>query len=152
MAILVFLDGVLRNDKSAPIPNGMALYKSLKEQHRVLVLCEDVDKDDHWLRQQRINNFDDLIDYKKVPSIGDNPKLRQVEWVRSQGPVEYVITSDPELVTQLLEIGMTTLVFLQPLYIREEFRPDSRKGVKAWSEIVEEIEKQQDAFKEDPRL
>ena len=151
MAILLFMDDVLRMDNNHPIPNGISLYRTLKEKNRVLILCKDKDKADHWLRQQRINNYDDLVDIADVPAPGDNPKLRHVEWVNSLGPVDFVVTSDPELTVKLLEKGFTTLVFLNPTYIREEFRPDSRQGVRSWTDIVTEIEKQQDNFREDPR-
>ena len=75
-----------------------------------------------------------------------------MEWIKSQGPVELVITSDPDLTVKLLSVGITTLVFMSPVYIREEFRPDSRKGVKSWQKIVEEIDSQNAAYKEDPRI
>ena len=64
MAVLLFVDGVLRNAQRAPIRTGMLLYHSLKEKNRVLLLCPDKDKDDNWLRQQKINNYDDLVDLK----------------------------------------------------------------------------------------
>lgn len=152
MAILLFMDGVLRNEKHFPIADGLALYRILKEKQRVLVMCENKEKSDHWLRQQRINNIDDLVDIADVPAPGDFPKVRQVEWVKSQGPVEYVITSDPELTSKLLEKGITTLVFLNPTYAKEEFRPDSRQGVRSWADIVSELERQQDQFQEDQRI
>jgi hypothetical protein len=152
VAILIFMEGVLRNEKAFPIADGMALYRILKERNRVLVMCEDKEKSDHWLRQHRINNIDDLVDIADVPAPGDFPKLRQVEWVKSQGPVEYVITSDPDLTVKLLEKGITTLVFLNPTYAKEEFRPDSRKGVRSWSDITTELERQQDQYQEDERV
>lgn len=151
MAILVFIDGVLRNSANAPIPDGLKLYRTLKEQNRVLVLCKDKEKDDHWLRQHRFNNIDDLIDLD-IPALGDDPEFRQVEWVRSQGPVDYVVTSDPVLTNKLLQVGVTTLVFMNPIYIKEEFRPDSRKGVRSWQEIADEIARQQDNYSEDERV
>jgi hypothetical protein len=43
-------------------------------------------------------------------------------------------------------------MFLQPSYITEGFRPDSKVGVKSWSAIVDEIVKQQEQFTEDPRV
>jgi hypothetical protein len=63
-----------------------------------------------------------------------------------------VFTSNPILVKQLLEIGITTNAFLQPSYIKEEFRPDSREGRKSWAAIESEIANQQDSIKEDPRI
>jgi hypothetical protein len=153
VAILVFLDGVLKDTRlGGPIQDGMSLYRTLKEKNRVLILCDDVTKGDHWLRQQRINNIDDVVDKSNVPALGDDPDFRLVEWIKSQGPVEMVITSDPDLTVKLLSVGITTLVFMAPTYIREEFRPDSRRGVKSWQKIVEEIDSQNAAYKEDPRI
>lgn len=153
MAVLMFVEGVLRNPKRAPIQQGMILYRALKENNRVLLLCSDKDKDDNWLRQQRINNYDDLVGMENIPAIGDDqPEFKQVEWIRSQGHVDFVITDDPNLSSRLLTKGVTTLLFANPLYLDESYRPDTNKGSKAWADIVNEIVKQQDMFKEDPRL
>lgn len=152
MAILIFLDGVLRNTlTNAPIPQGMTLYKNLKEENRVLLLGNNRAKDDRWLREHKILSVDDLVGPESA--IGyDWEELRQVEFVRGQGPVDYVITSDPTLAVKLLEIGVTTLMFLHPVYLTEKFRPDSKQGAKPWEEITAEIAKQQEAFVADPRI
>lgn len=152
MAVLIFVDGVLRNSKKAPIQQGMLLYHSLREKTRVLFLCSDKDKDDEWLRQQKINRYDDLVGLDNIPALGEYPEFRQVEHVNSQGPVDFVVTSDPLLVSLLLSKGITALLFASPVYISEVFRPDSKKGSKSWKAIVEEIVKQQDMEKEDPRV
>ena len=151
MAVLMFLDGVMRNQQGAPIPNGVLLYHTLKEKNKILLLVDDKDKADTWLRQHKINKLDDLIDFN-IPMPGEFPEFRQVEYVRSQGPVDYVITSDPELIKKLLEIGVTVLGFMNPIYIREEFRPDSKVGIKKWADIVDELARQQDAFLSDPSV
>ena len=114
-------------------------------------MCENKTKDDIWLRQHKINKLDDLVG-TDIPGVTDFPSWRQVEYVRAQGPVEMVICSDPVLGKRLLEAGITTLMFLQPSYITEGFRPDSKAGVKSWSAIVDEIVKQQEQFTEDPRV
>jgi hypothetical protein len=151
MAVLMFIDGVLRNHKKAPIPNGMMLYRSLNENNRVLLISSDKDKDDTWLKQHKIFKFDDIVGVD-IPAIGDDPEYRQVEYVRGLGPVEYVVTSSPELAQKLLVAGVTAIVFLNPVYVDERFRPDSRKGVRSWAEVSQEIEKQQEAYNEDPRV
>jgi hypothetical protein len=83
---------------------------------------------------------------------GEFPEFRQVEYVRSQGPVDFVITPDPKLTIKLLEIGITTMVFMNPIYIREEFRPDSKVGIKKWGDIVDELVRQQESYIEDNRV
>jgi hypothetical protein len=151
MAVLMFLDGVLRHTNNAPIPNGMLLYHTLKEQNKILILADDKEKADHWLRQHKIIKVDDIID-KSIPMPGEFPEFRQVEYVRSQGPVDFVITPDPKLTIKLLEIGITTMVFMNPIYIREEFRPDSKVGIKKWGDIVDELVRQQESYIEDNRV
>lgn len=152
MAALLFLDGVLRNRKNAPIPNGMLLYHSLKEKQRVLILCKDKDKDDNWLKQHKIFKYDDLVG-QDIPSLGDNPEYRQVEYLRGLGQVDYVITDNAELAKDLLTDGITVIVFLNPVYVDDRYRPDSlKRGTKTWKEVVAEIERQQEALVEDPRV
>ena len=151
MAFVMFLDGVLRSHTGGPIYQGLGLYKLLNENNKVLLICADKKKDDVWLKQHKINKLDDLIG-RDIPGMTDFPEWRQVEYVRSQGPVEMVICSDPVLGKRLLEAGITTVMFLQPSYVKEDFRPDSRQGVKSWSDIVDEIVRQQESFVEDPRV
>ena len=151
MTFLMFIDGVLRTHTNTPIYQGLGLYRLLAENNRVLLISANKEVDDVWLRQHKINKIDDLIG-REIPSMTDNPEFRQVEYCRGQGPVEMVITSNPVLAKELLEVGITTMVFLQPSYIKEEFRPDSRVGRKSWEDISTEIANQQDAIAEDPRI
>jgi len=147
----MFIDGVLRTHTHTPIYQGLGLYRLLAENNRVLLISSNKEVDDVWLRQHKINKIDDLIG-RDIPSMTDNAEFRQVEYCRGQGPVEMVITSNPVLAKNLLEVGITTMVFLQPSYVKEEFRPDSRVGRKSWEDISTEIANQQDAIKEDPRV
>jgi len=151
VTFLMFIDGVLRTHTHTPIYQGLGLYRLLAENNRVLLISSHKEVDDVWLRQHKINKIDDLIG-RDIPSMTDNAEFRQVEYCRGQGPVEMVITSNPVLAKNLLEVGITTMVFLQPSYVKEEFRPDSRVGRKSWEDISTEIANQQDAIKEDPRV
>ena len=151
MAFLMFIDGVLRSHTGTPIYQGLGLYKLLNENNRVLLICADKPKDEVWLKQHKITKLDDIVG-RDIPFMTEEPELRQVEYCRGQGPIDMVITSNTELAKRLLEIGITTNLFLHPSYIREEFRPDSKQGRKSWADIENEIEKQQSAFIEDSRV
>jgi len=151
VVILMFLDGVLRTNTGSPIYQGLAIYRLFSESNRVVILCKDKEKDDIWLREHKINKLDDLIDHN-IPSMTDFPEYRQVEYCRGQGAIELVVTSNPELAKKLLEVGITTLMFLQPAYLEEKFRPDGRQGIRSWKDIKDEIVKQQDSILEDPRI
>jgi len=153
VATLMFIDGVLRNPiTNAPIPQGMSLYRILKDRGRVLLLCSHKEKDDRWLRENKVNLVDDLVGLEMTAGV-EWPELRQVEYCRGQqSGVELVITADPALAAKLLEIGITSLMFLHPVYMAEKFRPDGRQGAKSWEKIKSEIISQQETFVEDHRI
>ena len=150
MSIVMFVDGVLRSQTGSPIYQGLALYRMFNEDVRVVLLCDDYAKTNRWLLEHKINKMDDLIDYS-VPGVLNDPELEQVKYCRSQGKVELIVTADTDLAKRLLEIGLDTLLFLHPSYLRPEFRPDGRQGMKSWAAIEEEIDKQIEMMKEDPR-
>lgn len=147
------INGVLRSFNGSPIYQGIALYRLLADSNKVFILSSDKKIDERWLREQKLRGYDDMIG-PEVPQASENLLYAQVLHARSisVGAFEMAVVPDPEVAAKLLGVGITTLLFLQPLYIKEEFRPDSRKGVRSWTEIREEIIKQQDSFAEDPRL
>lgn len=151
MATLIFVDHVLRSHTGTPVKQGIALYRTLKEKERVLLLCSHKSKDERWLRENKINLVDDLIG-PDVPFLEESMEFRQVQHCRANWPIDLVITGDTELAARLLEAGMTTMLFLHPTYISEKFRPDSRQGVKPWAEMTEQLIKQQESYVEDHRV
>lgn len=151
MATLMFVDQVLRSHTGTPIKQGFALYRTLKERDRVLLLCTHKEKDDRWLKENKVNLVDDLVG-PDVPYLEESMEFRQVQHCRANWAVDLVICGNPELATRLLEAGITTMLFLHPSYISEKFRPDSRQGIKPWAEMTEQLIKQQESFIEDHRI
>lgn len=150
MAIVMFVDGVLRTESGAPIYQGLALYKMFNEDMRVVLLCEDKPKTDRWLLQHKIVTLDDLVG-RDVPGVLDDPEFEQIKYLRSQGPIDVVITSNIDLSKKLLEEGIDSLLFLHPSYFKAEYRPDAPTGKRKWAEIEDEIDRQIEMLKEDPR-
>ena len=75
----MFVEGVLRSQKGGPIYQGLALYKLLNENNKVILLCENKTKDDIWLRQHKINKLDDLVIYlKKAEEGSELAKFRDI--------------------------------------------------------------------------
>jgi hypothetical protein len=151
MSVIVFMDGVLRNQlNKQPILEGVVLYKSIKEKNSIVVVGPDQrDKTEHWLRSHKID-FDDILENSSITHGKD--EFAQCQSLRSKGKIEFVVTSNMELAKQLLEAGYNTLLFLHPLYLRPEFRPDAPEGVKPWSEIEKEYDRQLGLFIEDSRV
>ena len=151
MAIVMFVDGVLRHNSSAPIYSGMALYRMFSEDMNVILLSKEKEKTHRWLLEHKINNFDDLVD-NTAPGVLNNPEFEQVKYCRSQGKIELVVTANIELAKNLLEEGIDTLLFLHPNYLRPEFRPDGRQGIRSWKAVEDEMDKQMEMLREDPRV
>ena len=150
--ILIFLDGVLRDEsKHGAIYEGLALFRLFKDATKVVVLAKNQADAERWCKQNNILKVDEIVDYD-IPAIGTDPDFRLVEYCRARGGLQLVITSDPRLAAKLLEIGVHTLLFLHPSYMRHEFRPDSRQGVKPWADIHEEINRQKEMMVGDERV
>jgi len=152
MSVLIFLDGVIRKPRDQSIiMDGAAIYKSFNENYRVMLLTEDKAKTDIWLKTNNLaKKLDDIIEIDQSP-LGDSD-MRTVKALRSKGQIDFVVTDDSELARRLLEIGIAVLVFLNPRYAKEEFRPDGRTGIRSWVLINEELDKQQGLYDEDVRL
>ena len=152
MSVVVFVDGIMRRERDQSIiMEGVALYKSLNETNRVILICEDAERTDIWLKTNNLaKKLDDIIGIVDTPL--DRPKLLTVESIRSKGKIDYVVTEDTELARQLIEVGVPVLVFLNPRYTRPEFRPDGREGRKSWTDINEELDRQQGLYDDDSRL
>lgn len=152
MSVVVFVDGIMRRERDQSIiMEGVALYKSLNETNRVILICEDAERTDIWLKTNNLaKKLDDIVGIVDTPL--DRPKLLTVETIRSKGKIDYVVTEDTELARQLIEVGVPVLVFLNPRYTRPEFRPDGREGKKSWVDINEELDRQQGLYDDDARL
>jgi hypothetical protein len=121
----------------------------MQSQRRTVILCGHKERAEIWLRENNILKNDDLISSEDL-NIKDPYRL--VDYCRSQGPVDVVITADVELSKQLLEHGLPTILFLDPKYVRPEFRPDDPRGRKSWVDLQDELERQDEMYREDPRL
>jgi hypothetical protein len=151
VSVLIFVDGIIRKERDqSVIVDGVNLYRSLNETNRVLLLAKDRERTDIWLKTNNMaKKLDDIIGYVDNPI--DDARYLTVESLRSKGKIDFVVTDDTELALRFLEVSIPVLMFLNPKYTRPEFRPDAREGVKSWSKITEELDKQQGLYLEDPR-
>ena len=152
MSVLMFVDGVIRKERDLSIIlDGAAIYKSFNENYRVILMTTDKEKTSVWLKTNNLSkNMDDLWEIEDNP-LGDS-ELRAIETIRSKGKIDFVVTNDLELAKRLIEVGIIVMLFVHPQYIRPEFRPDGRSGIKSWAAITEELDIQQGLYDEDARL
>lgn len=151
MSVVMFVDDVLRKTKDQSlIIEGVALFRSLNETNRVILLTDNRERTDIWLKTNNLaKKLDDIIEIAST-ELG-NPEIRQIDQIRSSGKIEFVVTANVTIAGQLLEVGTPVLVFLNPKYTRPEFRPGSREGVRSWASITDELDKQQKLYDTDQR-
>ena len=145
----MFFDGVLKDDSGKPILQGVALFRSLQSHRRTVIICDKREYTEAWLKTNNIVKIDDLVVSEETNNLTG---MDIINHCRSKGKIDLVVTADPELATRLLEQGLASVLFLEPKYIRPEFRPDAPRGVRAWEELTTEIIKQDDLYREDPRV
>lgn len=151
MNVLMALEGVLRSTSGIPIREGISLYRLLCPAHRV-VLCLDGPSAEveRWLHLQGLNLHDHIAD-DRIGLVGMDLRSRQIAVERAMGPVDLLIDPSPDRCSTGLEMGITTLLFLQPRYIRPEFQPKRDRGLRPWAQVSEALE-QQRLLEQDPRL
>lgn len=151
MSVVMFVDNVIRKTKDQSlIIEGVALFRSLNETNRVILLTDNRERTDIWLKTNNLaKKLDDIIEIAPT-ELGD-PEIRQIDQIRSNGKIEFVVTADVIIAGKLLEVGTPVLVFLNPKYARPEFRPGSREGIRSWATITEELDKQQKLYDTDQR-
>lgn len=151
MSVVMFVDNVMRKTKDQSlIIEGVALFRSLNETNRVILLTDNRERTDIWMKTNNLaKKLDDIIEIS--PTELDNPEIRQIDQIRSSGKIDFVVTSDVAIAGKLIEVGTPVLVFLNPKYTRPEFRPGSREGIRSWTDITNELDKQQKLYETDQR-
>lgn len=144
--VVMAIEGVLRNYRGQPIPEGIALYVALQNTHKIVLVADTLDAETvaHWLKVER------LKEHTKVLVGGTRP--RQIEALRAaDSPVTLLVDADPHNVARALATGVTGLLFAAPKYLRPEHMPVPGE-VRPWSEIADEMDRQAQMRADDPRL
>lgn len=134
MFVMAF-DGVLRNALGGPIPEGVALYRTLSASSRVVIATDDtVERTIVWMKTNNLGNPDHIVG-TDVSMPDSDVRMRQVEFVRGSGSrVEMVIDSDPDRLLKIQETGVAVLLFAHPTFSRPSSR-FNRAYARSWGEI-----------------
>jgi hypothetical protein len=138
-ASLVFYEGVMQTPRNQPILEGFRLVQALAISNRIVVATSGKkERVERQLRTERIqDNIVDVLD-----AAADLPPLplwqRQLEIVRSRGPVSLVLAADPTIVQWAVEVGVVALLFAHPGHSGPPIRPV--QGNRSWEELLEELE------------
>ena len=66
MAIVVFMDGVMRSETRVPIFEGVSLYKSLNVNGTVMLAVDDAEEAARWCKEHKLTDLDGFISNKTV--------------------------------------------------------------------------------------
>jgi hypothetical protein len=151
VAIVMFMDGVLRTETRVPIFEGLSIYRLLKAGTSVFLAVEDEKEAERWCVEHKVNEVDGFIPDSKVDKF-ENKDWLKIQLQQAAGQVYLVVTSDVELAKTCLENGVKVFLFLHPIYLSPKFRPDGREGRKSWLDLVNELDKQTNMLIEDKRV
>jgi hypothetical protein len=138
MAILIQLDGVLRDRRRKPIPYGFKLMEALKDRRKVILLCSDWNEADMWLRMNKVYKSHELLD-NNLPCPKDDPEYRRIEYLSGCGPVDCVITSDERLAEKVNRLGVNTLVFKPGAINDYDINYEEPSEVK-WDSVIRDMQ------------
>jgi hypothetical protein len=156
-SVAICVEGVLmKNTVSVPIPTGIALYHSLKENFNILLYSDqDRKKLDHWLSIEALN-IQTAVEYNDEQrhwlSESDR-KIAQLNSLRTRGyKIEIVIEPSPLASVAMLENGFNVLTFSHAQYAMPKWRPDFKGQKSEWAQLMEAAEKQAELKALDKRL
>lgn len=153
MHVVIDLDGVLKGDQNdEPILTGIQFVGALSAYNKISFITDfSKGEAEQWVNMNKIVDFDNIYD-SSLHLEGDNLKERQLRFARSRGPIDLFITSNPALWVFAFDLGIPSMMFGVPGYIRPEFRPDAPKKVRSWDQIQEAVKKQNELRTKDARL
>jgi hypothetical protein len=142
----------------APIQAGVSLFRALTQVGSVVLLSsfEDTDKIHHWLKLNMIHehDYEKLVPRTMLQLDMDEPTLRQqqIGLIRYYGfPISLLVDSSSEVVAEAFRMGIVSLLFAHPSYMRPEHRPDVGNEPRTWDSIEADAIRQRELMAADTR-
>lgn len=120
---------------SAVPSDDVMLYHALLAQGRVTYVTDyEPGHVAHWINVHLGNSS---------PRILGTSMADAIHSTRHSGyGVAGVVTPDPVEAAEVIRLGCVAWLVVSPRYTRQEFRPDTVPGVKAWEDLKTEVEQQ----------
>ena len=142
MSAIIALEGVLKTETGDPIPEGIKLFRILSEFYRIIISSDmDVKHSEHWLKSHMIVGYGELYD-SSLFFEGQDLRLRHLDVAKAKGKLELFIDSDADYCAAALAIGVPTIMFASPRFVR------TLRNVKPWEDLQLEVNRQKDALLE----
>jgi hypothetical protein len=161
---LITIEGVLGEHSVIhgfyPIPEGIRLAHALRNTYRLVFGSTQMDGDavEYWLRINGITSpafYQTMLWREERWTDLDESQLRaeQAAHLRRSGDdLGLVVSADPEAILQVTEMGIPSLLFVNPHYRWSEYRPDRKRLPREWQKIDDEMSRQLELKATDRRL
>lgn len=141
----ITVTGVLRKPTTQQaIIQGQMLYFSLVQGFSVILLHDEKDTQelDYWLMVEGMNKHNKIVCTDSLTDRLEAPerRLRQINAIRGQGAISFIIDADPKVCAHLVNNGYNTLTFTHANYALPDWRPDYAGGQTPWNELVKTVD------------
>ena len=156
-SVAIAVEGVLMKPTAAvPIPTGVALYHTFKENFNILLYSDQERKTlDHWLSIEAlyIHTAVEYNDEKHRWLDEPERKISQLNSLRSKGyKIELVIEPSPLASAEILYNGFNVMTFSHARYALPKWRPDYPGDKSEWDKLLDAANKQAELKAKDQRL
>ena len=143
-----------------PIVEGVRLAKALRSGYQMILSTTQSGPEavEFWLRINGMlqpSFYEDLL-YRRPPwgDLTDTElQAEHAHHLRGSGSdVGLVVSTDPEALLRVTQLGIPSILFVNPAYRWHEYRPDHKRLPRAWQEIEDEMTRQVELKATDPRL
>jgi hypothetical protein len=143
-----------------PVVPGIKMVRAVNAEYQLVLSTPQIDPSavEFWLRINGMTQpsfYDELLYREDSQADLTNPALlaRHAGQLRANGyDVGLVVSSDPEAILQVTEMGFPSLLFVNPAYRWGEYRPDHKRLPRPWQDIDDEVIRQRELKAKDPRL
>ena len=135
------------------IPSGAVLYHALKQVSKLLVVIDapEADRVVWWLKAHGFRDHVDVL-VNPRPDAPAEGRGSVITDARKKGPIDLVVEGAPDLAARSLHSGSVTLLMSVPAYTLSEFKPGAPTTGRPWTELLEELEEQDETRANDPRV
>lgn len=154
---VVPIEGVLRKPVGGQVnTDGLELYRALVSQYGIILVSESAEKDRtlDWLEKSGVTMYDDIVFY---PSLRINTLegmwTNVLRTLAMRGVnIALVVVNDPESAMEVIERMTPVLMYSQPAYGLPEWLPGRKRPSQPWSELVDIVEYEALARRNDRRM
>lgn len=153
------IEGILKKEVGGQInPDGFYLYRTLQSMYRIILVSEsetDARRVTDWLDKEGIYGYDDILYPMNLAAnwATESYWTNVIRILRMRGyNISAVVVNGPQEALDVINSSVPVIMFSQPAYGLPEWLPGSRRGAEDWDKLVDKIETERSARRNDRRM